>query len=674
MVGGRNCYQILVISQSKRCCMIKCACLKLKPFKDKIVIKKYINCSQNVLPPALSPLATAVRIAIVSLTLAHGTAQAATIEVDSNLDDGTDCTLRDAIVSMNNGALESGCINTGSTFDLDDTISFAAGLAGDTITLENGQLSINPGISVKIDATAVDGVTVDANGQSRVFDVDGATLAINNLIVTGGEGQYGGGIFAHNSSSIEVSNSTLTKNTAGVRGGAISLSENSSANIDNSTLSANSASAGGGVSATSSSANITNSNLYRHKVSGSGGSVYAQNSAVEITNSTLTNSSAGNSGGIIHATGLESVVNVQHGTMFGGYSYQNSSSIATFNSASVNFSNSIFFGLCRSDRSGTVTSDSASVGFNFGCSTFFRSESNPSYDYTLYEPADNGCLITHATPIGQACVLTSALITGSVALDSALASNVTTDQLGTPRPQGTAPDVGAYERLIVSDVGFSLTATEAIEGKDSTVLFTITLDEPNDEDVTYEFRTEAGTAIDGEDYVGRSGRAFFPAGVTVRERRVSVIDGGISADESNEFFSLVVTNMNDPAATIKTEAIIREIFRPKVSVDEVRVREGVGKAELVLTLSRPLNDESAVSFRTFTPVANHPAVDGEDYIGREGRVYFRAGETRKTRTFPIVTDNIREANEVFKFELSQPSRIEIAGNSKRVKIFILNDD
>ena len=80
-----------------------------------------------------------------------------------------------------------------------------------------------------------------------------------------------------------------------------------------------------------------------------------------------------------------------------------------------------------------------------------------------------------------------------------------------------------------SSPGFSVTATEATEGEE--VLFTITLDEPQAVSVAYDFRTEAGTAIDGEDYVGIyvgiNGRAIFPVSVTERKRRVNILDDGV---------------------------------------------------------------------------------------------------------------------------------------------------
>ena len=100
--------------------------------KSKLGLSKAAN---QITYPTLSPLASAVKIALVGFGVAHGAANAATIEVNSNLDDGTDCTLQDAITSFNNGALQPSCVNIGGAFGTNDTINIADSIAGDTIVL-----------------------------------------------------------------------------------------------------------------------------------------------------------------------------------------------------------------------------------------------------------------------------------------------------------------------------------------------------------------------------------------------------------------------------------------------------------------------------------------------------------------------------------------------------------
>lgn len=113
--------------------------------------------------------------------------RAATIVVNSTADPGDagTCTLRQATVSMNTGALtaNSACTNTGSAFGTNDTINFANSLFNGnsaTITLANGLyvgVKGGNGTSLTIDAGAGNNVTVErAAAASNHFSVIQAVL------------------------------------------------------------------------------------------------------------------------------------------------------------------------------------------------------------------------------------------------------------------------------------------------------------------------------------------------------------------------------------------------------------------------------------------------------------------------------------------------------------------
>ncbi len=101
----------------------------------------------------------------------------------------------------------------------DATITFAPTLASQTITLTNGQLSLDRNLT--IDASALpDGITVHGNNASRIFRVSsGVTAALDQLTLTGGSADNGGAI--HNAGSLTVTNCMLTNNVVSARGGAI---------------------------------------------------------------------------------------------------------------------------------------------------------------------------------------------------------------------------------------------------------------------------------------------------------------------------------------------------------------------------------------------------------------------------------------------------------------------
>ena len=172
--------------------------------------------------PALSPLVKAIRLSVLGLGLAHGAVNAATIDVTSNLDDGTDCTLREAIFSINGGSVgTTECVSSG-TFGNNDSITFSSSLEQTpTITLVNGSLVINNETDVSIDASNIStGITVDGNDSSRVFEVDNATVSMNSMTITGGtSGDSSGGGIAAGNSTVSLSYSTVSGNQAYVSGG-----------------------------------------------------------------------------------------------------------------------------------------------------------------------------------------------------------------------------------------------------------------------------------------------------------------------------------------------------------------------------------------------------------------------------------------------------------------------
>ena len=643
--------------------------------------------------PAFSALAAGVRMAVLGLGVAHGAVNAATIQVNSNLDDGTNCTLRDALASVSGASLVAGCGNSGQAFGINDTITFAQSLAGRAVILQGQNLAITtPDMEVSIDATAIGGITIDANNQSRVLRVADANVEINNLTMVGGSIGFSGAAIIATDASLEITNSTLSGNTAVGNGGAI-IAFNSSVTINNSTLSDNTAlRIGGAILADNSSITVNNSVLSSNSATISSGGIHAgRESSITLNNSTVSGNVTDTYGGGIHisvtssATISNSTISDNRGIPGGGLYARKFSTVTLSNSI---IANSVVGNDCDlrsiSPTDGSldetvVTVDNASIVTSGGCGAVRTA------DPILLPLLDNGCVVTHSTPNGQACVKSHALGSGSPAIDTAMNSVAMVDQVGTSRPQNSAADVGAIEVPSITSPpppnspGFTVTALDAVEGQaPNVVLFTITLDSPLPVATGYDFNTVAGTAIDGEDYVGRVGRAIFPAGVTVRERRVTVLNDGV-ANEPDETFSMVVTDINDPLATVSAEAVIRENSNtpvlPVLSVAQVRTSERTGRAGVVISLSEPSNERITVNYQTATSVGvTNPAMAGVDYTPRTGTIVFQPGKIRAVRTIILVNDNVTEADEVFRFELSDASNAQIDSDPAGQQVVIVNDD
>ena len=105
----------------------------------------------------------------------------ATVTVTNNNDSGPG-SLRDAIADAAAG----------------DIITFAPGLASQTITLTSGQLDIPVGKNITIDGAAAPGLTISGNNSSRAFFVNAnvataTTFTVKNLIIINGKTTDRGG-------------------------------------------------------------------------------------------------------------------------------------------------------------------------------------------------------------------------------------------------------------------------------------------------------------------------------------------------------------------------------------------------------------------------------------------------------------------------------------------------
>ena len=194
-------------------------------------------------------------------------------ELDGSVLDG-DVSLRDAIAAASNG----------------ETIDFAPALAGETIPLTLGELRLSKPVAIDASMLA-NGLTIDASGNSRVFEIDNNdddvanVVTLRGLTLTGGGGVENGGAI-HSRENLTLIESTISGNQA-THGGGIDV-ESGTARIVRSTLSANSADVGGGIYV-GGSLHITDST-----VSGNtGGGIYGQSAAeIEIVRSTITNNHA----------------------------------------------------------------------------------------------------------------------------------------------------------------------------------------------------------------------------------------------------------------------------------------------------------------------------------------------------------------------------------------------
>jgi CSLREA domain-containing protein len=348
---------------------------------------------------------------------APGTHIEVTTQEDEDNTDG-DCSLREAILAADTNAAVDGCA-AGSSSER-DAIHFALGEKA-TITLGTFLPDITAGAGLTINGQKAK-ITVSGDDKVRVFFVQGDTkLNLNHLTVADGksEGHVGGGlVIGGGGAEVKVRNSTFSGNSSGFGGGGITNRGNVTLEVTNSTFSGNSAvDNGGGIENFGATLEVTNSTFSGNSATQSGGGIDNRGGTLEVTNSTFSGNSAGQSGGGIRIVG---------GT-------------TTFKNTIV--ANSTQGGNCFTTLNGTIADEGYNIEDGTSCSFSAANNSMPSTEPKLFSLADNG-----------GPTQTFKLRRESPAIDAipnatnGCGTQITTDQRGVSRPQGSGCDIGAFER------------------------------------------------------------------------------------------------------------------------------------------------------------------------------------------------------------------------------------
>jgi len=331
---------------------------------------------------------------IAAVLIAYGTASAqvsadATITVNTLEDPTTTsndgkCSLREAIYNAVNGEKFPFPDCAAGSADAHNTINFAKGLSG-KITLDSELPAIDWPGGVTIDGRKAP-ITVSGNNVQRVFSVSsGRELTLKNLTVADGNAGSGGGI--SNGGTLKVLGSTFSQNTANNGGG---IYNNGTLTVTNSTFSGNSAQTlGGGIfNNTGAQLTVTNSTFFSntHGAPERGGGISNGGTA------TLKNT-------IVVGSGFST--DCSEGITDGGYNLDDD-------------------GSCVS----AGTSSTANPKLN---PNGLRDNGGPTQTIALLKrsPAIN------AIPKGA----------------NGCGTEITKDQRGVQRPQGSRCDIGAYEKV-----------------------------------------------------------------------------------------------------------------------------------------------------------------------------------------------------------------------------------
>lgn len=355
-----------------------------------------------------------------------------------------------------------------------ELIRFAPNLAGGSIWLDGNPLAISR--SVTIDGAALSSrLTIDALGQSRVFEItgphnvvlkgvrivngsapsgagvhnDGGTLTLTEceLVENESPGQ-GGGVFNANGGTITVSGSTLFDRNLAREGGAIHNAAGGSLTVNGATFLRNQAFDGGGIYHQGASLSVKVASFSGNGAENAGGGILIGANPGLVENATFTqNSSAAGEGGAVSNQGQADLI-LRHCTIAANVG------TGVFNAvgASLTLDNSILSG-----------------NFDLNNGPFELQGSYTAVGANLVRSSTGNTLLAGPTPISGDPLLGSylsgimQLLVGSPAIDGGVVTGNTpsTDQSRSSRPFGPAPDLGAVESRLSADVNLLWLTTSA---------------------------------------------------------------------------------------------------------------------------------------------------------------------------------------------------------------------
>ena len=385
----------------------------------------------------------------------------------------------------------------------DDTLIVFSGTYNENIDLLGKALIIASEYFISADTSHISSTIIDGQSNGPVITISNSNssqIKLVGLTIQNGSAQYGGAVYSINSNLFlesliilnnnstanggglylyggnpNLSSITLSNNTATAYGGAIYMQNNSSAILNKLTIDNNSAENGAGIAMSSSNPTITNLVLSNNNADSTGGAIAMySNSNPGLYNIVIHNNYAGQYGGAIYSTnsnatiGNSTIVDNQSEFHGGALNLSDGSNVEAINSIlyhnvpdqmyisdindllSISYSN-IEGGLYGIGYSHETSSSSESLvswdSSNIDINPLFNNINN--YDYRLSD---------YSMSIGVGDISSS--------------FSVDMNGVNRPAPQGTAPDLGAYENLrSVPDVWLTLVNDQFFMNEDSDLLF-----------------------------------------------------------------------------------------------------------------------------------------------------------------------------------------------------------
>jgi hypothetical protein len=223
-----------------------------------------------------------------------GMARATTIVVNT-LDSGSDafplCTLEDAVLAAETGAIHGGC-PAGSGGDTIEFIVTGTISPDNTLTLNNtGEFLEIVGPTFGCAGPGPCGITIDGNHSIELVDAENTDLTLANLTLADGFDETGGGALLVSGGTVAVENCFFVGNEA-AEGGAIAIG-GALVVLLNNTFSEDSALLGGGIFDAADSLVIVTNDTFSGNSAELGADIASESGGIGVNSSIFANSISG---------------------------------------------------------------------------------------------------------------------------------------------------------------------------------------------------------------------------------------------------------------------------------------------------------------------------------------------------------------------------------------------
>ena len=229
----------------------------------------------------------------------------------------------------------------------------------------------------------------------------------------------------------------------------------------------------------------------------------------------------------------------------------------------------------------------------------------------------------------------------------------------------------ASDPFIVKTCLTAIGGGEFYETNDSaTIIFQLGL--PSDEPITFWYRTVAGTATEGADYVGVSNFKTFEPGEYIDSIKIPLLDDNLDEADVETFIFEIYSSDNATIQIPQLEFRIKDNdATPNLIIEkDVKVAENAGSMAFNVFMDAYSAEVVTVQYQT----VDSNAVSGVHYTGQSGTLSFNPRENMKTINVPIFDNDIYNEHRYFKLIISNPQHANLYPNASSRFGIILNDE